>query len=164
MPTHLATHGAVSRLLTSSSVTKLADFGLARSSSAVDQSGPRDVVGTIGYMAPEQFDQPSRVDHRSDLYSLGVTAYQACTGELPFADRDPAACAQAHRRQPVVPPKRLVPTLPLAMSELIVAMMAKRPQDRPQSYAVPTAGRCSSGRRGAPPACRPRRPGRAASG
>lgn len=122
-------------LLTRDGVTKLADFGLARSSSAADISGLRGVVGTAAYMAPEQSSDSGRVDFRSDIYSLGVTAYQALTGRLPFPDSDPKRCAEAHRTQPVIPPGQFS-KIPPALDALLVSMMAKSPQDRPRSYAA----------------------------
>jgi len=123
-------------LLTRAGVTKLADFGLARSSSAAEITGLRGVVGTAAYMAPEQGSEPARVDFRSDIYSLGVTAYHALTGGLPFSDHDTRQLAVAHRTQLVVPPSRFVAAIPTALDELILAMLAKRPDDRPDSYAA----------------------------
>lgn len=122
-------------LLTRDGVTKLADFGLARSSSAADISGLRGVVGTAAYMAPEQSSDSGRVDFRSDIYSLGITAYQALTGKLPFPDADPKRCAEAHRTQAVIPPGKLA-KIPEALDVLLMSMMAKSPQDRPRSYAA----------------------------
>jgi serine/threonine-protein kinase len=122
-------------LLTRAGVTKLADFGLARSSSAAETTGVRG-VGTAAYMAPEQASDPRRVGYRSDIYSLGVTAYHALTGGLPFSDHDPEQLAVAHRTQPVVPPSRFVATIPPPLDDLVIAMMAKRPDDRPASYAA----------------------------
>jgi serine/threonine protein kinase len=116
-------------LLTRDGVSRLTDFGLALSSA--DSSGARGVVGTIGYMSPEQLDRPASVDFRSDIYSLGVTAYQALAGSLPFLDDDPARCASAHRTDPVPP---LPVAVPGAIQELIVWMLAKHRDRRPSSY------------------------------
>jgi serine/threonine protein kinase len=121
-------------LLTRAGVTKLADFGLARSSSAAGVTGVRGVVGTAAYMAPEQAHDPVHADFRSDIYSLGVTAYQALTGGLPFADHDARQLALAHLSEPIVPASRFVATIPARLDALITAMLAKRADDRPASY------------------------------
>jgi eukaryotic-like serine/threonine-protein kinase len=127
-------------LLTRAGVTKLADFGLARSSSVAETTGPgagiRGVVGTAAYMAPEQATDPLRVGFRSDIYSLGITAYHALTGKLPFSDHDVRHRADRPYAQPIPPPGRLVATIPAALDELILAMTALRPEDRPASYAI----------------------------
>jgi serine/threonine-protein kinase len=123
-------------LLTRSGVTKLADFGLAYSRSAADTTGIRGTVGTAAYMSPEQASDPRRVGYRSDIYSLGVTAYHALTGGLPFSDDDAEQLAVAHKTQLVVPPSRFVAAIPPSLDDLVIAMMAKRPDDRPASYAA----------------------------
>ncbi|MEM7453836.1 MAG: protein kinase [Planctomycetota bacterium] len=67
---------------------KIADFGLAKllQPDAMDftLTGTRQVLGTLSYMAPEQIEKPQTVDHRADLYSLGVVFYELLTGELPI--------------------------------------------------------------------------------
>ena len=67
---------------------KIADFGIAKitglESKDVSLTGAKDVMGTPHYMAPEQVEQPQTVDHRADIYSLGVVFYEMLTGELPL--------------------------------------------------------------------------------
>jgi hypothetical protein len=67
---------------------KITDFGIAKIVGRVTQAAPltsaRDVVGTPHYMAPEQIEKPLAVDHRADIYSLGVVFYEMLTGELPL--------------------------------------------------------------------------------
>ena len=88
-------HGVVHRdikpenmLLDKEGRVKIADFGLASSSAARPEdftlTGAGQVMGTPQYMAPEQIEHPLEVDHRADIYSLGVVFYQMLTGELPI--------------------------------------------------------------------------------
>ena len=67
---------------------KIADFGIAkvldRPSRDISLTGAKDVVGTAPYMAPEQLENPASVDHRADIFSLGVVFYELLTGELPL--------------------------------------------------------------------------------
>ena len=75
-------------LLDKTGRVKIADFGIAkmigRGETDVSLTGARDVVGTPHYMAPEQIEKPQAVDHRADIYSLGVVFYEMLTGELPL--------------------------------------------------------------------------------
>ncbi len=72
---------------------KIADFGLAKLLGMMTPdsvlTGSRQVVGTLRYMAPEQMERPLHVDHRADIYSLGVVFYEMLTGELPIGRFDP---------------------------------------------------------------------------
>jgi serine/threonine protein kinase len=68
---------------------KIADFGIAKivgrnTGAGYTLTGPWQVVGTLHYMAPEQIDNPLKVDHRADIYSLGVVFYEMLTGQLPL--------------------------------------------------------------------------------
>ena len=76
-------------LMDRSGQVKIADFGLAklmgREAKDITLTGAGQVMGTPNYMAPEQIEHPQEVDHRADIYSLGVVFYQMLTGELPSA-------------------------------------------------------------------------------
>ncbi len=79
---------------------KIADFGLAKligtPAALVSLTGSREVLGTFRYMAPEQLERPLDVDHRADIYSLGVVFYEMLTGEIPMGRFDPpSACSSA---------------------------------------------------------------------
>ncbi|MBI1310708.1 protein kinase [bacterium] len=80
-------------LLSKNGQVKIADFGLAKLLSLPESELPltasRHIVGTPHYMAPEQMERPLEVDHRADIYSLGVVFYEMLTGELPIGRFDP---------------------------------------------------------------------------
>ena len=81
---------------------KITDFGLAKLVASDDdyaRTGTRQVMGTLHYMAPEQFERPRDVDHRADLYSLGVVFYELLTGELPLGRFDPPSHKSSAGRQ-----------------------------------------------------------------
>jgi serine/threonine-protein kinase len=78
-------------------------------------------------MAPEQA-QGIEVDGRADLYSLGVTLFEALTGKLPFESGDPA---YHHQNTPPPDPRESAPDVPDAFAELVTRLMAKRPDARP---------------------------------
>ena len=98
---------------------KIADFGLAKLSveqSRITQSGY--VMGTPRYMAPEQFEPSGRVDHRADIYSLGVVFYEMLTGEVPMGRfKPPSAKADVDRR----------------LDPVVLKSLEREPQDRQQS-------------------------------
>ena len=80
-------------LIDTSGRVKIADFGLARlagsDASAFTLTGTRQVMGTLRYMAPEQMEASHNVDHRADIYSLGVVFYEMLTGQVPAGHFDP---------------------------------------------------------------------------
>jgi serine/threonine-protein kinase len=116
----------------------LADFGIAKAlSAAADANAALTTagmtLGTPAYMAPEQATGDGSIDHRADLYSLGAMAYEVLTGELPFARATPQAVMVAHAIDRPVPLAERRPELPGALSGLVMRLMEKRPEDRPQS-------------------------------
>jgi len=114
----------------------LADFGLARpavADSAAQITATGAVLGTLAYMAPEQFSgRPA--DTRADIYAFGVMLYEMLTGRVPF-DGDSAQIMYGHLQQPPPPPRRLNPAVPDAVEQLILRMLEKNPDLRPQSAA-----------------------------
>ncbi len=116
-------------LLTDRGDAKVADFGIARAGSSVTISKTGSVMGTAGYMSPEQaLGKPATP--KSDLYSLGVVLYEALTGELPYTADNPIAVSMKHVNEPLVPPKEIDPAIPEGMNALVVKLMAKNPEDR----------------------------------
>ncbi|MFO0840791.1 MAG: serine/threonine-protein kinase [Gemmataceae bacterium] len=116
-----------------SSRVKILDFGLARAVGG-DVQLTRDgtIVGSPAFMAPEQASRQA-VDARADLFSLGCVLYQMLTGELPFEREDALATLLAAQTEPPTPPRDLCPEVPVELSELVLRMLEKRPQDRPAS-------------------------------
>jgi len=106
------------------------DFGLAKMVEEV-RKGATVIGGTPYYMAPEQA-AGGAVDHRADLYAFGVTLFQLAAGEVPFREGD---VVYHHRHTPPPDPRELCCEIPAAMAELILALMQKEPEDRPQSAA-----------------------------
>src|SRR6266536_1224765 len=119
-------------LVTSDGRVKITDFGIARAAQAAQaghltQTGM--VMGTAQYVSPEQASG-LRVTHASDIYSLGVVAYECLAGKPPFAADALIAVALAHVRDAPPPLPQDVPT---PVSEMVMRMLAKRPEDRPAS-------------------------------
>ncbi len=137
---HAHTHGIIHRdlkpenvALTVDGVAKLMDFGLARSvASRVTTEGT--IAGTVFYMAPEQA-LGQAIDQRTDLYAFGVMLYELAAGRLPFTGGDPLAIISQHVHAPIVPPSAYNVRVPAALDALIVRLLSKRPDDRPQSAA-----------------------------
>ena len=117
---------------------KLTGFGIASRLPRERQAPapPEFIAGTLAYMAPEQTGRMNRsVDSRSDLYALGVSFYQMLTGALPFTASDPMEWVHCHiARQPVAPSKRLT-DVPVAISNIIMKLLAKAAEDRYQTVA-----------------------------
>lgn len=105
------------------------DFGIARVAEVETMSGRGEVVGTAHYMSPEQATGDA-VDGRSDLYSLGVTAFYALTGRLPFDGTTLPALIHQHLTVPAPRVASLAPTVPTWLAETVDRCLAKRADDR----------------------------------
>jgi serine/threonine-protein kinase len=108
---------------------KIVDFGIARILEGTTYTMTGAFLGTCCYMAPEQVEHPQSADPRSDIYSLGVTLYQLCTGKLPF-EGNHFAVMMAHVHQPPKPPSTLRGDLPESLERLILDALAKAPSQR----------------------------------
>jgi tetratricopeptide (TPR) repeat protein len=112
---------------------KILDFGLARIrelSTGMTQEGT--VAGTPTYMSPEQIQGLPEIDGRSDVYSLGVTFYEALTGEAPFRGKSHLVLQQVLREEPR-PPSQLNDTVPRDLETICLKAMAKEPGRRYQT-------------------------------
>lgn len=114
---------------------KVMDFGLAKvMGMGASQTFAGAIMGTPHYISPEQARGEGLVDHRSDIYSLGVTFFHMLTGRVPFEAQTPMGVLLRHIDDS--PPRLglLRPDLPIALEGLVNAMLAKAPKDRPQDY------------------------------
>jgi serine/threonine protein kinase len=118
-------------LIMADGTTKITDFGIAkaREAQAAQLTATGIVMGTALYVSPEQATG-STVTGSSDIYSLGVVAYECLTGEPPFLADQPLAIAIMHKHDPVPP---LPGDVPRPVSDLVLAMLAKTPEGRPES-------------------------------
>ncbi|MCO6456239.1 MAG: serine/threonine protein kinase, partial [Pirellulaceae bacterium] len=135
-------------LLNQLGVVKVADLGLVKTRGGHDgdeTTGERRelqkvqdshttlrnvAMGTPAFMAPEQAESAADVDHRADIYSLGCTLYVLLTGRPPFDGATAAEVITKHKTEPVVRPDVLVRDVPGKLSEIVLRMVAKRPEQR----------------------------------
>ena len=95
---------------------------------------PSKLEGTLGYISPEQTGRINRtVDHRSDLYSLGVSLYQLICQQLPFEEKDKLALVHSHIAKNPSSPTKLRPEIPESIAAIILKLLKKDPEDRYQS-------------------------------
>ncbi|MEM7035008.1 MAG: serine/threonine-protein kinase PknK, partial [Chloroflexota bacterium] len=113
---------------------KLIDFGLASKLIPDQAPTPAPMSGTLAYLAPEQTGRIAQpIDTRTDLYALGVIFYELLVGQVPFMAEDTLALFHSHLAQRPKPPTELNSTIPLALSEVILKLLAKDTINRYQS-------------------------------
>ncbi|WP_372721735.1 protein kinase [Novipirellula sp.] len=115
---------------------KILDFGLALAQTPVDRlAGTGSVIGTPGYLSPEQA-RTDPLDDRSDLYSLGVVLYELCTGRLPLASSSVSGQLVAilsHKPKSI---RELNPEIPAPLADLVHRLLAKEARERPASASL----------------------------
>ena len=122
-------------MLSTKGEVKIADFGLAR---ILDRAGDQALtqvgvtMGTPLYMSPEQVGGDA-LDHRSDIYSLGITAYHMLAGNPPFDGENALAVAMQHFNSDAASLRGIRPDVPDKLIDVIEKMMAKKPEKRPQN-------------------------------
>ena len=122
-------------MLSTKGEVKITDFGLARildrsSDQALTQVGV--TMGTPLYMSPEQVGGHS-LDHRSDIYSLGITAYHMLAGNPPFDGENALAVAMQHFNDEAASLRSIRPDVPSQLIDVVEQMMSKKPEDRQQN-------------------------------
>lgn len=123
-------------LLARDGCIKLADLGLAMTTDTwlnMGNASSSIIAGTAAYMAPELCTS-GEVDLRTDIYSLGATFYHTVVGEMPFRGKNRMEIMLKHTRENPVPPHLLIAGLDSSVSDVIMRMMAKNPDDRYLSY------------------------------
>jgi serine/threonine-protein kinase len=116
----------------------VSDFGIARALGAAAGDGDSltatgIAIGTPAYMAPEQASGGTGVDHRADLYAVGVMAYEMVAGVLPFTGPTAAHVIARQLREPPEPLTHHRPSVPPGLAQLVQRLLEKSPADRPQS-------------------------------
>ncbi|MBN1364721.1 MAG: diguanylate cyclase [Syntrophaceae bacterium] len=117
---------------------KITDFGISTVLTHENDEvyNPDFIVGTLAYMSPEQTGRMNRaVDYRTDLYSLGITLYEMITGRLPFEshDHDPMEIIHSHIAIMPKPPTKLDAGIPVIISDIIMRLLSKNPEERYQN-------------------------------
>jgi serine/threonine protein kinase len=142
-------HGVVHRdvkprnlLLDQEGVVKILDMGLARfnegfvgSDEAFELTGTGQILGTVDYMSPEQAEDVRLADERSDIYSLGCTLFYLLNRRPVYGGETILQRILRHRDEPVPSLLEFRPDCPARLSEVFQWMLAKQPQDRPQTMA-----------------------------
>jgi eukaryotic-like serine/threonine-protein kinase len=119
-------------MVTRDGVVKVADFGLARAFADAQITEAGNVIGTVQYLAPEQL-QGEPADPRTDLYALGVVAFELLTGRLPFTGETPMAIAYQHIHEPMPRPSSANRAVPASLDGWVASVTEKQRELRPES-------------------------------
>ncbi|WP_433255400.1 Stk1 family PASTA domain-containing Ser/Thr kinase [Streptosporangium sp. CA-135522] len=117
-------------LLSDDGRVKVVDFGLARAIEATNQTRTGVMIGTIGYMSPEQVTSGA-ADARSDVYSAGIMLFELLTGRQPYEGDTPMSVAYRHVHDTVPVPSTLLPGVPPLLDTLVAQATARDPATRP---------------------------------
>ena len=119
-------------LITPDGRVKITDFGIARIADQVPLTATGQVMGTVQYLSPEQASGHA-ASPATDTYSLGIVAYECLAGKRPFTGESQVAIAMAQINEQ---PPPLPPTVAVPVQNLVMVMIAKKPEDRPASASV----------------------------
>ena len=119
-------------LITDSGEPMLSDFGIAKifdADNTAELTGSSTGIGTPDYMAPEQATSKN-IDHRADIYALGIVLYELITGRKPFHADTPLGVLFKHASEPLPLPTKYIPDLPEGVERVLLIALAKSPEDR----------------------------------
>jgi eukaryotic-like serine/threonine-protein kinase len=119
-------------MVTRDGIVKVADFGLARALADAQITEAGTVTGTVQYLAPEQL-QGEPADPRTDLYALGIVAFELLTARLPFTGETPMAIAYKHIHERVPKPSSFNPAVPASLDGWVASVTEKERELRPES-------------------------------
>jgi serine/threonine-protein kinase len=119
--------------VTEDGVLKVMDFGIAKQHETPGVTVAGSIAGTPLYMSPEQIGNFSSVTPLTDIYALGVCAYEMFTGQVPFFHAELVPLLMMHVNTQPAPPRERNPNLPAALDALILRLLAKDPARRYQS-------------------------------
>ena len=119
-------------MLTPDGTLKLMDFGIAKVAGEQKMTQVNKIVGTVEFMAPELIEgKPASVS--SDIYAMGVTLYELVSGKLPFESDTDYNLMQAILKKKIKPPYQINPSIPKALSDIILKALEKNPEHRYQT-------------------------------
>jgi len=118
-------------MITSDKVVKIVDFGLAKLAGRTKLTKDDSTLGTVAYMSPEQA-QGAEVDHRSDIFALGIVLYEMLTGQMPFKGDYEQAVVYSTLHEEPEPITGLRTGVPMELERIVSKCLAKEPSDRYQ--------------------------------
>jgi serine/threonine-protein kinase len=136
-------------LMNESGEPKISDFGLAKLAQSGELTQAGSVLGSPAYMSPEQA-RGEGAEARSDIYALGAVLYRMLSGRPPFEAGDMAGLLLKHIQDEPLPLHETVPGIPKEMEDLVLEMLVKKPEGRPQKMeeVAERLGRLGPGRHG----------------
>ncbi|MBF0409119.1 MAG: serine/threonine protein kinase [Candidatus Riflebacteria bacterium] len=121
-------------LTTDDGSVKLTDFGIVKAKANTSKTGEGLTLGSTDYMSPEQALGKRDIDHRSDIYSFGITLYEMVVGKLPFTYDNPNSVALAHIQETPIAPIQVNDAVPKRLNDIIMKAIAKNRDERYQTF------------------------------